>query len=107
MPPIGVRLDSCHAFVKRARKRLTVAEEEVTKLCTKNSRIELEQGLARLAQLREEATSREREIPARVAGDPPATIPCRIEKGASVSDGTVGTTDRNSSSDRDWEDGDD
>ena len=36
---------------------------------------EFEQGLARLAQLREEAASREREVPARgVAADPPATI---------------------------------
>ena len=75
---IGVRLDSCQAFVERARKRLTVAEEEVTKaLRTKSTReFELEQGLARLAQLREEAASREREVPARgVAADPPATIP--------------------------------
>ena len=57
VPPIGVPLDSCQAFVKRARKRLTVAEEEVTKaLRTKRTReFELEQGLERLAQLREEA----------------------------------------------------
>ena len=57
VPPIGVRLDSCQAFVERARKRLTVAEEEVTKaLRTKRTReFELEQELARLAQLREEA----------------------------------------------------
>ena len=77
VPPIGVRLDSCQAFVERARKRLTVAEEEVTKaLRTKSTReFELEQGLARLAQLREEAASREREVPARgVVADPPATV---------------------------------
>ena len=29
--PIGVRLDSCQAFVERARRRVTAAEEEVTK----------------------------------------------------------------------------
>ena len=76
-------------------------------------------GLARLAQLREEAASREREVPARgVAADPPANIPSTAAEKISllratvaelrrVFDGSLGTTDRHSSSNRDvWEDGD-
>ena len=58
---IGVRLDSCRAFVERAKKRLAGAEEAVTKaLCLKSTmEAELEQGLARLQSLREEAAAQD------------------------------------------------
>ena len=67
---IGVRLDSCRAFVERAKKRLAGAEEAVTKALSLKSAMEaeLEQGLARLQSLREEA-----------AAQPSTTIPDPME----------------------------
>ena len=59
LSPIGVRSDSCQAFVERARKRLAVAEEDVVKaLRVKSTReFQLKQGLARLEKLRQEAAN--------------------------------------------------
>ena len=67
---IGVRLDSCRAFVERAKKRLAGAEEAVTKALSLKSTMEaeFEQLLARLQSLREEA-----------AAQPSTTIPDPME----------------------------
>ena len=56
---IGAKLDSCPAFVERARKRLDVVEDVVPKAVSFKSIMEseLEQGVARLQSLREEAVA--------------------------------------------------
>ena len=74
VPPIGVQMDSCQAFVERARRRVTAAEE-----LPRHSAREVHENSSSSKRWRgcasaRRAASREREVPAR-ATDLSATIP--------------------------------
>ena len=117
-----VRLDSCQAFVERARKRLIVAEEEDQGTPReKYSRIRARARVGKVGAVARRGSvtrkgspstgcsrsSRNHSFNFRSGSESPACNCRRIETGASVSDGSVGTTDRDSSSNREvWEDGD-
>ena len=99
VPPIGVRLDSCQAYVERAKNASQMQRKKLPKHPARivHEKFELEQGLARLAQLREETVSRDRQqiFPQPSLNLLRATV-AELKKGASVFDGSVGTTNRES-----------
>ena len=84
--PVGERLDACHQFVERARKRVVAAQEAVEKAVETKSRLdtELQEGLLRLQRFREEAAAQTQPADRPDGGMPDGGVPPTAPVGAAA-----------------------